>query len=69
MQSVNRHPRLWLGLFALLLIAQIRPWWIPQPDSRSYLSMARSLAVEGRMLNLGREHLWYFPGYSLLPDR
>jgi hypothetical protein len=66
LQSVNRHPRLWLGLFALLLIAQIRPWWIPQPDSRSYLSMARSLAVEGRMLNLGREHLWYFPGYSLL---
>jgi hypothetical protein len=66
LQSVNRRPRLWLGLFALFLIAQIRPWWIPQPDSRSYLSMARSVAVEGRMLNLGREHLWYFPGYSLL---
>ena len=28
--------------------------------------MARSLAEQGRMLNLGREHLWYFPGYSLL---
>ncbi len=64
--TVNRRPRLWLGLFVLLLIAQVRPWWIPQPDSRCYLSMARSLAEQGRMLNLGREHLWYFPGYSLL---
>jgi hypothetical protein len=64
--SVNRRPRLWLGLFALLLLAQVRPWWIPQPDSRCYLSMARSLAEQGRMLNLGREHLWYFPGYPLL---
>jgi hypothetical protein len=49
-----------------LLLAQARPWCIPQPDSRSYLSMARSLAEQGRMLNLGREHLWYFPGYSLM---
>ncbi len=64
--SVNQRPRLWLGLLVLLLIAQVRPWCIPQPDSRSYLSMARSLAEQGRMLNLGRAHLWYFPGYSLL---
>ncbi len=64
--SVNQRPRLWLGLLIVLLMAQVRPWWIPQPDSRSYLSMARSLAEQGRMLNLGREHLWYFPGYSLL---
>src|ERR1700730_10982659 len=64
--SVNQRPRLWLGLLVLLLMAQVRPWWIPQPDSRSYMSMARSLAEQGRMLNLGREHLWYFPGYSLL---
>ena len=65
-RAVNRRPRLWLGLLAVLLLAQVRPWCIPQPDSRSYLSMARSLAEQGRMLNLGREHLWYFPGYSLL---
>jgi hypothetical protein len=64
--SVNRHPRIWLALLVALLLAQIRPWCIPQPDSRSYLSMARSLAEQGRMLNLGREHLWYFPGYPLL---
>ncbi|HET6325015.1 MAG TPA: hypothetical protein VFG04_09970 [Planctomycetaceae bacterium] len=66
LRSVNARPGLWLTLFVLLLLAQVRPWWIPQPDSRSYLSMARSLAEQGRMLNLGREHLWYFPGYSLL---
>jgi hypothetical protein len=66
LRSVNARPRLWLTLFVLLVLAQVRPWWIPQPDSRSYLSMARSLAEQGRMLNLGREHLWYFPGYSLL---
>jgi hypothetical protein len=66
LQAVNQRPHLWLGLFALLLLAQVRPWWIPQPDSRSYLSMAHSLADGGRMLNLGREHLWYFPGYPLL---
>src|SRR5580704_2583071 len=64
--TVNRRPRMWLGLLVLLLMAQVRPWWIPQPDSRSYMSMARSLAEQGRMLNLGHEHLWYFPGYSLL---
>jgi hypothetical protein len=66
LSSVNQRPRLWLGLLVLLLVAQVRPWWIPQPDSRCYLSMARSLAEQGRMLNLGREHLWYFPGYPLL---
>ena len=66
LRAVNEHPRLWLGLLVLLLMAQVRPWWIPQPDSRSYMSMARSLAEQGHMLNLGREHLWYFPGYSLL---
>jgi hypothetical protein len=63
---VGERPRWWLALLVLFLFAQIRPWCIPQPDSRSYLSMARSLAEQGRMLNLGREHLWYFPGYSLL---
>jgi hypothetical protein len=32
----------------------------------SFLSMARSLALEGHMRNMGSPHLWYFPGYSLL---
>ena len=66
LRAVNERPRLWLTVLALLLAAQIRPWWFPQVDGRSFLSMARSLAVEGQMRNLGRAHLWFFPGYSLL---
>ena len=64
--AVNERPRLWLALLALFLIAQVRPWWYPQGDGMSFLSMARSLAVEGHMRNMGSSHLWYFPGYSLL---
>ena len=64
--AVNERPRLWLALLALFLIAQVRPWWYPQGDGMSFLSMARSLAVEGHMRNMGSAHLWYFPGYSLL---
>jgi hypothetical protein len=64
--AVNERPRLWLALLALFLIAQVRPWWYPQADGMSFLSMARSLAVEGHMRNMGSAHLWYFPGYSLL---
>jgi hypothetical protein len=65
-RTVNERPWLWLTLLALLLAAQVRPWWFPQGDGRSFLSMARSLAVEGHMRNMGQAHLWYFPGYSLL---
>lgn len=64
--AVNERPRLTLAVIALLLAAQIRPWWLPEADGRSYLSMARSLATGGCMRNLGSPHLWYFPGYSLL---
>jgi hypothetical protein len=66
LRAVNERPQFWLTLFALLLAAQIRPWWFPQADGRSFLSMAKSLAVDGHMRNLGRVNLWYFPGYSLL---
>jgi hypothetical protein len=66
LRAVNERPRLWLTLLSLLLSLQIRPWWFPQGDGMSFLSMARSLAVEGRMHNMGSPHLWYFPGYSLL---
>jgi hypothetical protein len=66
LRAVNDRPRLWLTLLAILLAAQIRPWWFPQGDGMSFLSMARSLAFEGRMRNMGSPHLWYFPGYSVL---
>ena len=66
LRAVNERPGLWLTLLAIVLAAQIRPWWFPQGDGMSFLSMARSLAVDGRMTNMGSPHLWYFPGYSLL---
>jgi hypothetical protein len=66
LRTVNDRPWVWLTLLAVLLAAQIRPWWFPQGDGMSFLSMARSLALEGRMRNMGSPHLWYFPGYSLL---
>jgi len=66
LRAVNERPRIWLTVLALLLAAQIRPWWFPEADGLSYLSMARSLAIEGQMRNLGSAHLWFFPGYSLL---
>lgn len=64
--AVNDRPRLWLTILAIVLAAQIRPWWFPQGDGMCFLSMARSLAREGHMRNMGSPHLWYFPGYSLL---
>lgn len=66
LETVNRGPRLWLTIFALLLVAQIRPWWLPEQDGHHYLSIARSLALEGHLRNLGSTHLWYFPGYPMI---
>src|SRR5580704_9753793 len=66
LRAVNDRPGLWLAVLAIILAAQIRPWWFPQGDGMSFLSMARSLAVDGRMTNMSSPHLWYFPGYSLL---
>src|ERR1700685_2781940 len=63
---LNKRPALCLAVLGLMLAAQVRPWWLPQGDGMRFLSMARSLALEGRMRNLGSPHLWYFPGYSLL---
>jgi hypothetical protein len=66
LQAVNDRPWLWLTILTIVLAAQIRPWWFPQGDGMSFLSMARSLARDGQMRNMGSPHLWYFPGYSLL---
>jgi hypothetical protein len=66
LESVNRRPRLCLTMIAIVLLAQIRPWWLPEADGRSYLSMARSLATTGSMRNLGSAQLHFFPGYPLL---
>lgn len=64
--EMNARPWPWLTLLLVLLAMQVGPWWYPTPDARSYLSMARSFAAGERMTNLGREQLYYSPGYSLL---
>jgi hypothetical protein len=62
----NFRPLPWLCVFAILMAAQISPWWYPTPDATTYLSMARSIALEHRLSNLGGTHLGYPPGYPLI---
>ena len=62
----NQHPLPWLTIFAVLMALQISPWWYSTPDATTYLSMARSIAVNHRLSNLGGVHLAYPPGYPLL---
>lgn len=64
--QMNARPWPWLLALVVLLAMQVGPWWHPTPDARSYLSMARSFATGEGMTNLGREQLFYSPGYSLL---
>lgn len=65
-EFVNERPKLWLAACAAVSLLVVSPHWHPTADACSYLSMARSLAHEGRLLNLGRLQLWYAPGYSIL---
>lgn len=63
---VLRAPAAPLAACALLLAAQVGPWWYSSTDSASYLSMARSLARGAGPLNLGSRLWWYSPGYPAL---
>ncbi|HEV3005144.1 MAG TPA: hypothetical protein VGX78_11825 [Pirellulales bacterium] len=62
----EERPKLALAVCALLLAAQVGPWWYSSVDSASYLSMARSLAQGTGPTNLGSRLLWYSPGYPAL---
>ena len=62
----STRPLRWMAIPALLLAIQISPWWYPTPDAVAYLSIARSVAVNHRLSNLGGVHLAYPPGYPLL---
>jgi len=64
--QMNARPWPWLLSLVVLLAMQVGPWWHPTPDACSYVSMARSFATGEGMTNLGREQLFYSPGYSLL---
>jgi hypothetical protein len=65
-QKCQSRPKMLLAAWALLLAAQVGPWWYSSIDSTSYLSMARSLGDGTGPTNLGSPLLWYSPGYPAL---
>lgn len=65
-QSMERHPRLCLGVLALLLAIQIGPWFYYSPDGCAYLSLARNLACGEEPAVLGEPRLGIPLGYPLL---
>jgi hypothetical protein len=62
---VQSHPKSVLGLLLCLLAMQITPAFKPNPDGVNYMSIARNLALHGRLERLGSTHLHYAPGYAL----
>lgn len=66
MHACELRPSRVLAVLALLMAAQISPWWYASDDSHSYLSIARSIADGTGPTNLGSRHLWFSPGYPLL---
>jgi Dolichyl-phosphate-mannose-protein mannosyltransferase len=64
-RRVNRAPRRWLAVFAVLLAVQISPCWYVTRDGCLYLSLARSIAAGGPLQCLGFP-VCVPPGYPLL---
>lgn len=64
--AMNRRPRLWLTVFALLLAAQISPWWYPSNDGCTYLAMARRIATGDLLEQYRQQGVGLPPGYPLL---
>ena len=62
----SEHPLRWLVAMAILLAAQISPWWLPTPDSAAYLSIARSIATDHALRMFGYLHSAYPPVYPIL---
>lgn len=65
-EAINRRPRLWLCIFALLFAIQISPWWYPKPDGCFYLSIARTMVAGSPTANDGDVFRPANPGYPLL---
>ena len=54
------------ALLALVFAIQVGPLWYPTPDAISYLSIARSIALDHVAANHGGSQLYYSIGYPLL---
>jgi hypothetical protein len=61
--GTNRHPRLWLALFAALMAAQISPWLYPTVDGCLYMKTARDFLAAP---SLSEFHCLVPPGYPAL---
>lgn len=56
-----------LFFFVIILATAIKPvWWSPGGDALSYVSIAKSLGEDGKLLRLGQTHLYHPPGVSFL---
>ena len=64
-KRLNEHPRIVLGIVALLLAVQINGYWIPVSDGPSYLSIARNIGTGNGLLRFGGPHLFHPIGYPL----
>ena len=60
------HASTVLMILAALMAVQISANWKPDPDGVNYLSIARNLALHGRLERQGMPHLYYAPGYAIL---
>lgn len=65
-EALGRHPILVIALLLVPLLLQVSNDWYLTPDSRSYMSIARSFWQPGGPRNLGQIQLYYPPGYPLL---
>ncbi len=64
-EKIDRHPKIFLTIIALLLAVQIGPWWYSSFDGTNYVSIARSINIDGEMSNLGG-HVDIPVGYPVL---
>ncbi len=72
-RDAPRGPTIWadratrwaLPATCLLLLAQVSPYWYATRDGASYLSIARTIAAGERPTNLGRDQLFFAPGYAV----
>ncbi len=62
-EGINRRPRLWLALFALLMAVQISPWLYPTVDGCLYMKTARDFVAAPSLSDF---HCLVPPGYPAL---
>lgn len=65
-EALEKRPRRWLTILAVLLAVQIGPWFYYSPDGCVYLALARNIAAGDEMTVLGQPRIGIPIGYPLL---